>query len=195
MAQDKGDFPTNTPTQRSSTWEFFVDLVRFTLLAFVIVAPIRWFVAQPFIVNGASMDPTFMDGDYLIVDQLSYYLGDPTRGEVVIFKYPKDPSKYFIKRVIGLPGETVKVAGEQVLITTVGGETLALREPYLVFNRPSNDQLTLGADQYFVMGDNRPQSSDSRVWGPVPRGLIVGRALVRLYPLTKIGVHPGMISS
>ncbi len=78
--------------------------------------PIRLFVAQPFIVSGASMDPTFETGEYLIVDQLSYHFDDPVRGQVVIFKYPKDESKYFIKRVIGLPGETVQIEGTDVTI-------------------------------------------------------------------------------
>ncbi len=181
-------------TETGGTRAFFLDLVKFTILALVIVAPIRWFVAQPFIVNGASMDPTFRDGDYLIVDQLSYYFEEPARGDVVIFKYPKDPSKYFIKRVIGLPQEKIHITDGQVTITTAAKETIVLTEPYLVYEKSMNTQTGLGPNEYFVLGDNRPASSDSRVWGPVPRKLITGSVFVRLYPFNQIGVRPGYVT-
>ena len=114
---------------RDEAWETF----RFLCIAIVIVVPIRLFIAQPFIVSGASMDPTFKDKQYLIVDELSYHLDDPLRGDVVIFKYPRNPKQYFIKRVIGLPGETVIVNGQgQVFIKdTDGNITLTLDEPYV----------------------------------------------------------------
>ncbi len=157
-----------------------------------VVVPIRLFVAQPFIVSGHSMDPTFADGQYLIVDELSYHLGDPTRGDVVIFRPPLEKSKYYIKRIIGLPGETVSVNGSKITITKTDGTTKELIEPYL--KNESNDAYkswTLASDEYFMMGDNRPFSSDSRAWGPVTRDLLVGRAFLRVFPVAEAGVLPG----
>lgn len=191
MAEDSNlEFEPQSRAAGVPVREFWADIVRFTLLAFLIVAPIRWFVAQPFIVHGASMDPNFADGDYLIVDELSYYFKDPVRGEVIIFRFPKDKSKYFIKRVIGLPGEKVRLEDDRVFITS-GKNTFELNEPYLTFRHQSTIQMKLDQDQYFVMGDNRPQSSDSRAWGPISRKHVVGKIFVRLYPFDKIGRDPG----
>jgi signal peptidase I len=175
---------------------FFTELLKFALIAAAIVIPIRMFVAQPFIVSGASMDPTFSTGQYLVVDELSYRFEEPKRGDVVIFRYPKDPKQYFIKRLIGLPGETVRIEGEKVSITTIEGETSTLSEPY-VKNRGNGGNIVkkLGEDEYFVMGDNRPESSDSRSWGVLPREDIIGRAFLRLLPIETIGILPGSTSS
>ena len=174
---------------RDEAWETF----RFLCIAIVIVVPIRLFIAQPFIVSGASMDPTFKDKQYLIVDELSYHLGDPLRGDVVIFKYPRNPKQYFIKRVIGLPGETVIVNGQgQVFIKdTDGNITLTLDEPYVEHMKDDSVELKLGLGEYFMMGDNRSGSFDSRSWGAVDRELIVGKAFLRLFPLTEVAVLPG----
>ena len=172
---------------------FFVELLKFFLIAVIIVIPIRLWVAQPFIVSGASMEPTFDTGQYLIIDEFSYNnFTDPKRGEVVIFRYPLNTSEFFIKRIIGLPGETVTIANEQVYITGADGVTRLLPEPYIVNKGDGSPQsVTLTANQYFVMGDNRPDSSDSRVWGPVPRNDIVGRAFMRLLPADKLSSWPG----
>ena len=174
---------------RDEAWETF----RFLCIAIVIVVPIRLFIAQPFIVSGASMDPTFKDKQYLIVDELSYHLDDPLRGDVVIFKYPRNPKQYFIKRVIGLPGETVIVNGQgQVFIKdTDGNITLTLDEPYVEHMKDDSVELKLGLGEYFMMGDNRSGSFDSRSWGAVDRELIVGKAFLRLFPLTELAVLPG----
>lgn len=172
--------------KKESLWE----VVRFALITLAIVIPIRMYIAQPFIVSGASMDPTFKDGQYLIVDELSYNFTAPARGDVIIFKFPKDETKYFIKRIIGLPGETVRVSNGQVTIEK-DGKITTLDETYVANDLPANVTEKLSADQYFVMGDNRPVSYDSRMWGPVDKDLIKGRAFVRLLPLTKIGVFPG----
>lgn len=171
---------------------FFTELLKFALIAAVIVIPIRMFVAQPFIVSGASMDPTFATGQYLIIDELSYHFEEPKRGEIVIFRYPKDPSQFFIKRVIGLPGETVHIQNNQVSITEASGIEINLVESY-VKNIGNGNTLTkkLGEDEYFVMGDNRPESSDSRTWGILPKENIVGRAFLRLLPFDKLGIFPG----
>jgi len=171
---------------------FFTELLKFIVIAALIVFPIRFFVAQPFIVSGASMDPTFMNGQYLIVDELTYHLAAPARGDVIIFRYPRNPSEFFIKRIIGLPGETVTVAGGSIRITHTDGTTSTLQEPYVAHQGNGADATyVVGQDQYFVMGDNRPESSDSRTWGLLPRKNIVGRAFVRLLPLNTASILPG----
>lgn len=169
------------------------DLIKFALVALLIVLPVRMFVAQPFIVRGASMEPTFESGEYLIVDQLSYRFHEPERGDVIIMRYPKDPSVFFIKRVIGLPEETVELVGSAITVGKEGAPALMLSEPYVEPGRSESEyaSYTLGADEYFVMGDNRIESSDSRSWGSLPRADIVGRALVRLLPVDRIAVLPG----
>jgi len=170
------------------------ELLTFAAIAIIIVIPIRLFIAQPFIVNGNSMVPTFENGDYLIVDEITYLFSEPERGTVVIFRYPNDPSKFFIKRIVGLPGETVKIDGSKVFIKNKefpDGEQLY--EPYVVYPAENNLEIKLKNDEYFVMGDNRAQSSDSRIWGPLPKRFLVGRALLRLLPLQKIGYLPGSI--
>ena len=182
--------------EESNRDSFLKEALSFAAIALAIVLPIRLFVAQPFVVSGASMEPTFEDGEYLIVDEASYRLGDPERGDVVIFRYPKDPSKYFIKRVIGLPGETVHLRGDTVTVTTTQGEEIQVPEPYIVHRgNGENEDIPLGEEDYFVMGDNRPASSDSRSWGSLPRDNIVGRAFLRLLPFDRLGTFPGSIAS
>lgn len=175
---------------------FTKDIVTFALIALIIVVPIRWFIAQPFIVRGASMHPTFETGDYLIVDQLSYRFEDPTRGDVIIIRYPKDRSVYFIKRIIGLPSETVELQGTKVIIRRPGQEAITLEQSYVsAASRPEYATYSLSPTEYFVMGDNRNESSDSRVWGPLPKKDIIGRALVRLFPLNNIDALPGAVTT
>lgn len=195
MNEDSITPTTTEPTieKNSSFREEVWETVRFLFIALLVVIPVRVFIAQPFIVSGASMDPTFANGQYLIVDELSYHLGDPTRGDVVIFKYPKNPKQYFIKRVIGLPGETVAVNGKgQVFIKDKDGNiALTLKEPYVAYTKDENVERTLLPGEYFMMGDNRAGSFDSRAWGPVDRDLIIGKAFLRLFPVTTIDVLPG----
>lgn len=171
---------------------FFIELLKFILVVLVVIVPIRLFVAQPFIISGASMDPTFRNAQYLIIDELSYHFDDPARGDVIIFRYPKDPSQFFIKRIIGLPGETVSIRDGLVYVAHGDNEPVELNEPYVVNEGNGPDRsVALGSDEYFVMGDNRPESSDSRVWGVLPRENIIGRAFVRLLPLNTIRFLPG----
>ncbi len=166
------------------------EIVKFVLLAIIIVIPFRLYVAQPFIVDGASMSPTFETGNYLIVDELSYHLKSPTRGSVLVFKYPLNPNKSFIKRVIGLPGETVSIDDGKVrIINKENPEGFNLDEPYIELRKENEEMsLTLGEREYFVMGDNRLGSADSRLWGPVPEGNIIGRPIIRFFPP---GIFPG----
>ena len=177
---------------------FTQDVVSFALIALLIVVPVRWFVAQPFVVRGESMVPTFESGDYLVVDQLSYRFHEPVRGDVIIMRYPRDESVYFIKRIIGLPNETVELQGTKVIIRgALGTDAITLEQSYLG-DRPHRAEygtFKLGPDEYFVMGDNRDESSDSRVWGSLPRKDIIGRAFIRLFPPTTIGYLPGHTSS
>jgi signal peptidase I len=139
------------------------------------------------------MAPTFETGEYLIVDQVSYRFENPTRGDVIIFRFPNDPSKYFIKRIIGLPGEVVELAnGYTTIVNPSTDERTPLDEEYLVTDRTDDHlSISLASDEYFVMGDNRSASSDSRMWGPVPRKNIIGKALIRLLPPREFGVYPG----
>lgn len=170
------------------------EIVRFSLVALLIVLPIRLFVAQPFIVSGASMETTFSTGEYLIVDQLTYHFEEPERGDVIIFRYPKDPSKFFIKRIIAIPGDTIEIRGREVTIRNAEHpEGMVLAEDSYVHDMKPGATLTetLGEGEYFVMGDNRDASSDSRAWGVLKRDNIVGRAFLRLFPITEIGIFPG----
>jgi len=175
---------TSEKKERSNFFRFFV-------VTFAVSIAIRIFVAQPFIVNGASMEPTFLSGEYLIIDELTYTLfREPERGEVVVFRYPKDTGKFFIKRIIGLPGETVRIRSNAVYILD-GKTTFKLDEPYIEKESLSNYEKVLAEGEYFVMGDNRNVSSDSRAWGPVPEKLIIGRALFRFLPLSDMEIFPG----
>lgn len=172
------------------------DIIKFALIALLIVVPIRWFVAQPFIVRGASMEPTFLNGEYLIVDQLAYRFEEPARGDVIIMRYPKDPSMFFIKRIIGLPNETVEILGSRVVVDRPNAAPLSLDESFIPKERLQSEYgvYELGPDEYFVMGDNRIESSDSRSWGALPKKDVVGRALVRLFPPAKISLFPGKVT-
>jgi signal peptidase I len=169
------------------------EIVSLIVLAVIIVVPIRVFIAQPFVVEGASMFPTFKNGDYLIIDELTYRLTEPSRGDVIVFRYPNNPSIFYIKRVIGLPGETVTIDKGVVTVGKTDGERITLDEPYVVAEDATySSTTTLGTDQYFVMGDNRPKSSDSRVWGALPKEDIIGRAYVRIFPIANAAVLPGV---
>lgn len=170
------------------------SIIVYTIIALGIALVIRFFVAAPYVVSGASMEPNFNDWDYLIVDRLSYDFGSPARGDVIVFDLPQDTSRALIKRVIGLPGETVVLQGNNVIIKNAqhpDGFTLA--EPYLDpadLGGSTNMQVTLGPDQYFVLGDNRKVSADSRLWGTLPRQDIVGRVFLRLFPFDKLSILP-----
>ncbi len=180
----------------SDTWKGLLkDLFTLTLLIVLVVIPIRTFIVSPFIVDGASMHPTFENLDYLIIDEIVYTFKAPARGEVVVFRYPANPSIFYIKRIIGLPGETVSINRGAVTIKTVAGDTLSLTETYIVNEDATyTKNVTLSVGEYFVMGDNRPNSSDSRVWGPLSKKDIIGRVDARLLPLTHMGFFPGSVT-
>lgn len=174
-----------------SVGAFIWDLIKILIIAVVIIVPFRTFIAEPFVVSGSSMLPNYHNGDYLIIDRLSYLRGEPVRGDVIVMRFPKDNDQFFIKRIIGLPGETVKlVSGDVVITNSKHPEGLVLKEPYLgsgVQTLGKSDPVTLGSGEYFVLGDNRTASSDSRVWGILPRDDIVGRVWVRVYHFSRAG--------
>ena len=184
-----------SPTPLKSLGQSILEFAGFALIAIAVVVPVRVFIAQPFIVSGASMVPTFEDKDYLIVDELSYRLGGPQRLDVVIFKYPKDTTKFFIKRIIGLPNETVDIKGETITITNNENKEGFKIDQAFIKNLSSDEAMhfELGKDEYFVMGDNRNARSDSRYWGPVKKDLLVGRAFLRLLPISDIDLLPGSV--
>jgi signal peptidase I len=164
---------------------FIWEVIKVVVISVLIVVPIRYFLIQPFFVKGMSMEPAFDDGQYLIIDEISYRFDSPERGEVIVFKYPNDPSQYYIKRLIGLPGETVEIVGGGIIIyNSEHLEGRALNEHYLSENLKTigNIKLTLKENEYFVLGDNREASSDSRRWGPLAEKFIVGRVWVRVWP-------------
>jgi signal peptidase I len=176
----------------NSNSNFWKELVKLILIAVVVVVPFRLYVAQPFIVDGLSMYPTFNNGHYLIIDEISYRFKTPERGSVIVFKPPRDPGKYFIKRVIGLPGETVRIENGQVtIINAENPDGFTLDEPYVELTKEDNMSFILSDGEYFVMGDNRSQSADSRIWGAVPEANIIGRPIIRFFPPT---LFPGNIA-
>jgi signal peptidase I len=189
------DAPKNPQAQQPKKEHFIWDLVKFTVGALIIVVVIRTFVAQPFIVSGLSMYPTFDNANYLVIDELSYHFIAPARGDVLVFRYPNDPSIFYIKRIIGLPGETLVSLNGIITVYSNGSSTTGttLNEPYIESDHESFDSwsVTLGPTQYWMMGDNRNESSDSRVWGPLDRSFFIGRPVLRLFPLNTISLFPG----
>ncbi|MFA6553927.1 MAG: signal peptidase I [Candidatus Paceibacterota bacterium] len=192
---------TNTPVViiKKTFWDDVREWIQVIVIALLISLPIRFFIAEPFIVNGASMDPTFATGQFLIVDRLTYRLEAPSRGDVIVFEYPNNPSTYYIKRIIGLPGETLDIKDGTITISnpsstsTIPNNQTVLKEPYVKSIHRSYDTFhtNLGPTEYFVMGDNRAESSDSRLWGPLDKHYIVGRPIVRLLPITTMSILPG----
>lgn len=161
-----------------------LEIFEMVAIVFVSIYIIYGFVAQPFLVQGASMEPSFRSGDYLLVDEVTYRLREPERGEVIVFRNPTNESEFFIKRIIGLPGEQVIINGGRVLID---GEVLS--EEYLPYGVEVRGEhvFTLDENEYFVMGDNRPASYDSRRWGPLTRDRIVGVVRLRFWPPSTFG--------
>lgn len=186
-----GHSPTGEATGEASIvkkyFPFVWEVIKIFVIASVIVLPIRYFLFQPFIVKGESMIPNFQQGDYLIVDEISYRFSTPERGDVVVFKYPKDKSQKFIKRIIGLPGEIVEVKDGKVIIYK-DNEAQILDEEYLP--NPSGTigtlKFALGTEEYFVLGDNREFSYDSRAWGSVPVKNIIGKVFLRVLPVSTL---------
>lgn len=170
---------------------FVLEITKVVAISLAIILPVRYFLIQPFYVKGASMEPNFQDSQYLIVDEISYRFAPPERGQVTVFRYPLDPQEYFIKRVIGLPGEQIKFKDGRVIIFNADHpQGFILEEKYLPVNlttfNQNEEKINIGPNEYFVLGDNRNSSKDSRSFGPVNSSFIVGKILFRGWPLTKI---------
>lgn len=203
--ENKNEFIESEEEVYYGVWSFIWEVIKVFFWALAIIVPIRIFLFQPFFVQGASMETNFKDGDYLIINELGYKqtdvdvsgkhlftvdtFKDLKRGEVVVFRYPKDPKQFFIKRIIGLPGEQVKVEGGRVIIfNNENPEGFVLDESsYLRKELMTNGAVTvaLNSNEYFVLGDNRQFSHDSRAWGPLPKDDVVGKVLIRAWPLNK----------
>jgi len=185
----------NNPQEDEKTpLRLILDYVELILVALAIVIPIRYFIVQPFSVRGMSMEPNFYEKEYLVVDEISYRFREPQRGEVVVVRHPKETGTYLLKRIIGLPKETVKLQGTKVLISAdkdgevVLDESQYIRDKFIIDN---NQPLNLNNDEFFVMGDNRDNSLDSRSFGPVNRNYIIGRVWIRAWPFEKFTVMKG----
>lgn len=171
----------------------FFKILQYLIVAFCIVVPVRFFIAQPFVVSGASMTPTFNANEYLVIDEISYRYHKPERGDVIVFRYPLDPSVFFIKRIVGVPGDVIHISKGSVEIIDSNHVRHVLQEPYRAaeINKKDTATTTLASDEYFTLGDNRDASVDSRVWGPLQSRFIMGKAVVRLFPFTKAALLPG----
>lgn len=192
------DYLTIEPPKAQPTFkDHFIELFQ-TLVVFATIATIiYWLVAQPHKVSGSSMFPNFKDGDYIITDKVTYKFNEPARGDVVVFKNPRDESQDFIKRIMGLPGDRVKVQSGHVYINDK-----LVNEPYLkpeVITNPGNfmhegQEVVVQPGEYLAMGDNRPHSSDSREWGYVTKQEIIGRVFFRYWPSGVVGMWPAAYS-
>lgn len=195
---DKSDSlkPTFEPADDSHQFkgqlkDFIWETLKVIIISLVIIVPVRYFLIQPFYVKGASMEPNFYDHEYLIIDEISYRLNSPERGDIVVFRYPYDPSQYFIKRIIGLPGETLRLNDGEITIANpshpdgfILDEDLYLPD---IFTQGSAD-ITLDFNQYYILGDNRASSLDSRSFGPIELGDIIGKVWVRGWPFNRINL-------
>jgi len=168
---------------------FTLEVMQIVIISAAIIIPIRYFLIQPFYVKGASMEPNFFDKEYLIIDELSYRFRQPLRGEIIVFRYPKDPSQFFIKRVIGLPGETVEISDGRVeIFNKEHPNGIELEEQYIEDITNGKRKVTLAVNEYYVLGDNRDESLDSRSFGTVDLDEMIGRVFLRGLPLSRVGL-------
>ncbi len=173
------------PSFAQSPKGFVIELIKIVLIALVVIIPIRYFLFQPFYVRGASMEPNFYDNEYLIVDEITYRFSEPERGDVIVVKVPEKQSDFLIKRIIGLPGETLEIKdGHLIIYNDQNIKGSILSEDYLKegISTAGYKKVEINEGEYFIMGDNRPVSLDSRSFGPLDGDNIVGRAWLRVWP-------------
>ena len=165
-------------------WLVLWEAIKVVAISLAIIIPVRYLLIQPFYVKGASMEPNYEDHEYLLIDEITYHFRNPIRGEVVVFKYPNDTSQYFIKRVIGLPGENISISDNQIF---VNGKKLN-EVTYLASSVQTSGSInmTLEPNQFLLLGDNRQASLDSRIFGPVDRKYIVGKTWIRAWPFNRL---------
>lgn len=173
-------------------FSFFFELLKIIVISLVIIIPVRYFLIQPFYVKGASMEPNFYDHEYLIIDEITYRFRDPERGEIIVFRYPRNPQEYFIKRIIGLPGEKIAFRDGAIYIYNSAHpdgyhlpEDSYLAEGVMTYSL-TEEPITIGENEFFVLGDNRNSSKDSRSFGAVNRSFLTGRVLLRGWPLSRV---------
>jgi len=180
----EGDMWNNT---KSFVWE----TIKVVIISLAIIVPVRFFLIQPFYVQGASMEPNFFDNEYLVIDEISYRFNEPQRGDIIVFRYPRDPKQFFIKRIIGMPGEEIQIRDGQIRIIPLEGEGYILGESeYLPKEIKTKGLINvrLKADEYYVLGDNRNSSLDSRSFGSLEKDAIVGKVWLRGWPLSRVTV-------
>ncbi len=190
--EEEENTPGNSENKDEKTVGVFLwELVKIIIIAAMIIFPVRYVVAQPFSVKGDSMEKTFSNRNYLIIDQISYRFADIERGDVIVFRFPRNPQEFYIKRVIGLPGETVKIENGSVSVCNdVHPDCFELDESYLSDHErtPGSKEIVAGENSYVVLGDNRNASSDSRSWGELPRNYAIGKVLLRAWPFNQFGI-------
>lgn len=209
MAEDRKNMPEQPEGEYLGIGELLLEMAKVFLLAVAIIIPVRVFLFQPFFVQGSSMEPNFEDGQYLVISEFGYKqtaidvaskfgftvkpFKEIARQDVAVFHYPKNPEQFFIKRVIGLPGEAVEIKrGRVVIYNSVHPDGFALDEKaYLGAGvmMPDTPRVQLKEDEYFMMGDNRMQSYDSRSIGPIKKDKIIGRVLLRAWPVERFDVY------
>ncbi len=172
---------------------FVWELFKVTVVSLAIILPVRYFLIQPFYVRGASMEPNFYNHEYLIIDQISFRFREIKRGEVIVFRYPRNPQEYFIKRVIALPSESIEIREGNVYIYNENNpQGILIKEPYLdekyLSNYSSEERINLSSEEFYVLGDNRSSSMDSRNFGPLNEDFITGRVFLRGLPISRAAV-------
>lgn len=179
---------------RQEAFVFIWETVKIVVLALAIIIPIRYFLVQPFFVKGASMETTFEDSDYILIDEITYRFREPERGEIVVFRSPQNTSEFFIKRIIGLPEETIEIKNNKVVVHNKKNPQGKIIDESAYLDKEQyttgDIKIKLDPNEYFVMGDNRIHSSDSRRWGPVNKSLITGRVFFRAWPVNKAEKFP-----
>lgn len=191
---DEIQYSQQAPTDQKRS-KLFIENALYILVAVLLAMVVQRFIVRPFVVNGESMDPTFKTGDYLLIDEVTYRFQEPQRGDVVVFRAPPEPDKFFVKRIVGLPGDTVSIGGSVVTITNKEHpKGMVLSEPFIIHTGLNSLSVTVPEGEYFVMGDNRSGSYDSRSWGTLPKSEIRGRAFLRLLPLKEVDYLPGKVN-
>lgn len=188
--------PYNPYDQKVPIKTHIIEFIQTLVVFAAIGTAIYLFIAQPHKVSGSSMFPNFQNGDYIITNKVGYRFGQPQRGQVIVFKDPLNESEDFIKRIIGLPGEKVKVSDCHIFVNGQQLNETAYLNPSICTTGgrflPDDQETVIPDDHFFVLGDNRPQSSDSREWGFITRGEIIGQAFFRYWPENEIGIVPTM---
>lgn len=167
---------------------FLWEMIKVVAISLAIILPVRYFLVQPFYVKGSSMDPTFHDFEYLIIDELTYRFHEPQRGDVIVMRNPSQHREYFIKRIVGLPGDTITITNGRVAIEGVDLDESLYLSPLIKTYTSGEATITLNGNEYFVMGDNRGVSHDSRRFGPVDQSEFIGRVWIRAWPFTRFDV-------